>query len=100
MRTIGEPLLELEDIINYNMETIHKLAHIANTQCKDNLEEQKHIAKTIGCLWLYLKPVHRWIREQNPDNVKFYDELDKYLEEESKRSPEVKSVAPKTKKTK
>jgi hypothetical protein len=90
MRTIAEPLIELEEIINYNLDAIHKLAQIANTQCKDNLKEQESIAKTIGCLWNYLKPVHRWIREQNPNQAAFYDELDKYIEEENKRASEVK----------
>jgi hypothetical protein len=100
MRTIAEPLIELEEIINYNLEAIHKLAQIANIQCKDNVEEQKSIAKAVGCLWNYLRPVHKWIREQNPNNTAFYDELDKYLEEEAKRSAPVKIEAKPEKKKK
>ena len=93
MRNISEPLIELEEIINLNLDTIHKLAQIANNKCKDNLEEQKHLSRSIGCLWLYLKPVHKWIREINPAQAKFYDELDRYLTEEAKRSTQVKSEA-------
>jgi len=97
MRTITEALIEVEDIINYNMETLHKLAEVANTIAKGNLKEQESLAKSIACLWNYLKPVHRWIREQNPKQEEFYNELDKYLEAESKRPLEVKSLTPKKK---
>lgn len=93
MRNINEALLEVEDIINYNMETLHKLAEIANTIAKDNISEQEALAKSIACLWLYLKPVHKWIREQNQPQIKFYDELDKYLENQSKLALEAKSLA-------
>ena len=97
MRTITEALIEVEDIINYNMETLHKLAEVANTIAKGNLKEQESLAKSIACLWNYLKPVHRWVREQNPKQEEFYNELDKYLATEEKRPLEVKTLAPKKK---
>lgn len=100
MRNIAEPLMELQDIINHNMEAIHKLAEMGNTIAKDNAKDQDAIVKTMCCLWGYLKPVHTWIREQNPNNVKFYDELDKYIEKANKRSLDVKSLAPKPVKSK
>jgi len=92
MRNINEALLEVEDIINYNIETIHKLAEVANTIAKDNLNEQASIAKSIACIWNYLKPVHKWIREQNQSQIKFYDELDKYLDNQAKLTLEAKSL--------
>ena len=100
MRNIAEPLFELQDIINYNMESIHKLAELGNTIAKDNPKEQEAIVKAMCCLWGYLKPVHTWIRDQNPSNSSFYDELDKYIAEDNKRSLDVKSLAPQPIKTK
>lgn len=97
MRTITEALVEVEDIINYNMETLHKLAEVANTIAKGNLKEQESLAKSIACLWNYLKPVHRWIREQNPTQEEFYNELDKYLAAQANPVVEVKSVGNKKK---
>jgi hypothetical protein len=92
MRTITEVLIEAEDIINYNMETLHKLLELSNTVSKDNPMEQAALAKSMACIWNYLKPVHRWIRDQNPKQETFYAELDKYLEESEKRSSEVKPM--------
>jgi len=92
MRNITEALLEVEDIINYNLVTLHKLVEIANTISKDKPDEQAAIAKTIGCIWYYLKPVHIWIRQLDPTQIELYDKLDKYLEESAKRSLEVKSL--------
>jgi hypothetical protein len=79
MRNINEVLLELEEITNYNLETLYKLVEIANTIAKDNPQEQEALTKSIACLWHYLKPVHRWVRDQNQAQTKFYDELDTYL---------------------
>ena len=93
MKNITEALLDVEDIINYNMETLHKLAEFANTVSKDNIKEQEALAKSIACLWSYLKPVHRWIREQNPKQENFYNELDKYLDAQEKHSLDVKNLA-------
>ena len=95
-----EPLMELEDIINYNMDSIHKLAEMGSTIAKDNPKEQEAIVKAMCCLWNYLKPVHKWIREQNPDKATFYDELDNFIAAAEKCSLDVKSLAPKVKKAK
>jgi ABC-type uncharacterized transport system YnjBCD substrate-binding protein len=77
MRNINEVLYELEDIINSNLDTLHKLKDVAKTL--ERPDEQIAMAKSIACLWEYLKPVHRWIREVNKGNEAFYDELDKYI---------------------
>ena len=97
MRNIMEPLMELEEIINYNMDSIHKLAEMGTTIAKDNPKEQEAIVKAMCCLWNYLKPVHKWIREQNPGKATFYDELDNYIALSDKRSLDVKSLTPKAK---
>lgn len=89
--------MELEDIINYNMDSIHKLAEMGTTIAKDNPKEQEAIVKAMCCLWNYLKPIHKWIREQNPDRATFYDELDNYIALSDKRSLDVKSLTPNAK---
>lgn len=92
MRNIAEPLYEVETIINHNMEIIHKLAEIANTSFKDNPQVQRILGDAVSYLWFYLKPVHIWIRDQNPAQKEFYDLLDTHLKEQENRSLEVKDL--------
>jgi hypothetical protein len=87
--------MELQDIINHNMDAIHKLAQLGTTIAKDNPKEQEAIVRVMSCLWNYLKPVHKWIREQNPTQAALYEELDKYIALEENRSLDVKSLTPK-----
>lgn len=100
MRNIAEPLYEVETIINHNMELIHKLADTSKTILADKPEAQAALVEAMTQIWFYLKPVHIWVRDQNPAQKEFYDELDKYLEMAENRSLNVKDLVPKTKRGK
>lgn len=100
MRNIAEPLVEVENIINHNMEIIHKLVEISNTNFKGDSKKQEVLINAMSTIWFYLKPVHLWIRDQNPAHKEFYDELDKYLEMQANRSLEIKDLMPITPKAK
>ncbi len=100
MRNIVEPLLEVEDIINYHMEIIHKLAEIADTTLKDDLKAKAAVISSMCNIWSYLKPVHIWIRDQNRSQANFYDELDKYLSNYGKHPLDIKDLLPNVPKAK
>jgi len=92
MRNINEVLHELENIINSNLDVVHRLTDYANTYAKDNQTEQAALARAVASIWDYLKPVHRMIREQNPAQTKLYDKIDEYIVQQDKHPVEAKSV--------
>jgi DNA-directed RNA polymerase alpha subunit len=103
MRTLNEALEEAAQITSFHLNAIQKLVELGKTMSED---EKEMIAKLVASIWHTLKPVHQWIRSQNPQGASFYDELDKYIEQYDKALSQVKSeneistIEPKTKKSK
>jgi hypothetical protein len=100
MRNLAEPLIEIENIINYNLDVMGKIVELSKTTFKENEAAQDLLMRTICIIWENLRPVHQWIRDQNQPKKEFFDELDRFIAGEAKPALDVKNLVPNARKQK
>jgi hypothetical protein len=91
-KSIQAILQELYTATSIKMRIIEESAKELDKPDIDALSKLKHSSTALS-LWKELAPLHRMIRENNPNATQFFDNLDKGLADYENSSAEGKSDA-------